>query len=66
MTLLGFLMVGMGILSFFLSTVGLDLVFLAWINELGGLTSLLIRLFLILGGFIVIYMSVTDFEKEDI
>lgn len=66
LTLLGFVMLATGILSFFLSAMGLDLAFLEWVNELGAMVGLFIRLFLILGGFVVMYMSVTDFDKEDI
>ncbi len=62
---IGFLLVGTGFLSIILSMIGVQLIFLAWMEPtLGPLTSFLIRLGMILAGFIFLVVSQTNFNEE--
>lgn len=61
-TTLGFLMCGVGILSVIYKMIGLQLSFLVWIDQLGVLPATLIRLFMIFGGIIMIYLTRTEMD----
>lgn len=65
-TVIGFLLAGTSILSFILSLMGLDIVIFAWMHQLGSLPAFLIKIGLILMGFVIIYVSKTDFDKDEI
>ena len=62
---LGFLMAGTGILALVLSLIGIQLSFLTWIDYPGKLFGFLARIFMILVGFILIYLTQTDLQPKD-
>ncbi len=64
-TLLGFILAGLGFLALILSMVGVQLAFLTWIDSPGKLFGFLIRLLMILVGIIIIYLVQTDFSGEE-
>lgn len=64
-TVIGFVMAGIGLLSLVLSFVGVDLFFMGWLRQLGPLAALLVRLGLIIVGFLMIYIGQTDWEREE-
>ncbi len=66
LTVVGFLLVGIGFLSLILSLVGIEFSFLNWLRSFGPLGAFLVRLGMILGGFILIYLGQTDWEREEI
>lgn len=63
-TLVGFLLAGIGFLSLILSLVGLNLAFLTWIDAPSPLFGFITRLVMIVIGIVLIYLSQTDFEGE--
>ncbi len=65
-TVIGFVLVFIGIVSLFLNLVGVDLIFLTWLYELGALVSLLVRLLMVIVGFVLIYVGQVDFRQEEI
>lgn len=65
LTLVGFLLVGIGFLALVLSLVGVKLSFLVWIDAPGALFGFVARLLMILIGFVLIYISQTDFSGEE-
>ena len=66
LTVLGFLLAGLGFLSIVLSLVGLGFSYLSWLNYFGKGTAFLIKILMTFGGFILIYIAQTDWEKEEI
>ncbi|MDX1667210.1 MAG: hypothetical protein R3350_08270 [Saprospiraceae bacterium] len=64
-TFAGFLLLALGLVSLVLSLVGVQLSFLRWIDIPGPLFGFVIRLLLIIGGFVIIYLSQTDFEGKN-
>ena len=65
-TVTGFVLLFLGLVSLLLNYVGVDIFFLAWIYELGVGISFLIRLLMIIGGIILIYVGRTDWSQEEI
>lgn len=61
--LLGFLLVGVGFLALVLSLIGLKLSYLTWLDAPGPLFGFLMRIVMIVGGFIVIYLAQMDPEE---
>jgi uncharacterized Tic20 family protein len=65
--IVGFVFIIIGMLSFILMFVGVQLSFLTWLDAFGRLTGLLIRLVFIISGFIIITLSQTDWRNvEDV
>ena len=66
LTVLGFFLLFIGVVSLFLNLVGVDLFFLTWLYEIGPLISLAVRLMFVVFGLVLIYVSQTDWEREEI
>ncbi len=64
-TLVGFLLAGIGFLALVLSIVGLQLSFLTWIDSPGRLFGFVIRLVLIVVGAVLVYLAQSDFKGEN-
>jgi uncharacterized Tic20 family protein len=63
--ILGFVLIIIGMLSLILMVVGVQLSFLTWIDALGRLGGFLIRLLMIIGGFVIITLSQTDWRNVE-
>jgi len=61
--LLGFLLFLFGFISLVLTLVGLRLSFLSWIDEIGPGVGITIRILMIFGGVIIVYLTRSKFEK---
>ena len=66
LTVIGFILVFLGAFSLFLNIVGVDLIILRWLYDLGGMISTLIRLTMIVLGFVFIYVGRVDWEREEL
>ena len=55
-------MSGVGILSLVYKMIGLQLSYLVWIDSFGALTGLILRLVMIFGGVIIVYLSRTEMD----
>ena len=64
MTLLGYLLFALGMLSIILSIVGVKLAFLSWIDNWGRLTGFLIKLFMLVIGMIIMFVARADWPEE--
>ena len=64
MTLLGYLLFALGMLSIILSIVGVKLAFLAWIDNWGGLIGFLIKLSMLVVGMIIMFVARADWSDE--
>jgi hypothetical protein len=65
LTVVGFLLLFVGILTLFLNMVGVDLVFMQWIYEANPALSFIIRLVMVIAGLIMIYIGQTDWDREE-
>lgn len=63
-TLIGFLLLALGVVSLILAMVGLQLDLLFFINALPPLGRLVTQLIMIFGGVVVMYWSVVDDEDS--
>ncbi|PPK88617.1 hypothetical protein CLV84_1586 [Neolewinella xylanilytica] len=66
LTVIGFLLLFLGLVSLVLNYVGVDIFFLAWIYDLGVGVSFAIRLLMVLIGFTLIYIAQIDWDREDV
>jgi len=64
-TLVGFVLAGLGFLALVLSLVGVQFSFLTWIDKPGRLFGFVMRLLMILVGIVLIYLAQTDFSGEN-
>jgi hypothetical protein len=62
---IGFVLFIVGFLALFLMLVGVQLSFLTWIDAGGRFIGFLIRMAMILGGVIMVYLTQTDWRKDD-
>ena len=65
LSLVGFVLAGLGFLALILSIVGVKLSFLTWIDQPGPLFGFLMRIVMIVAGLIIIYFALTDFSEEE-
>lgn len=65
-TVIGFLLAGIGLLAIFLSIVNVNFTFLYWMQSFGGGTAFAMKLGLAVIGFILIYIGQTDWEQEEV
>ncbi len=66
LTVIGFILAFLGIFSLFLNMVGVDLIFLRWLYDLGALFSALVRIIMVILGFVLIYVGRVDWEREEV
>ncbi len=66
LTVVGFILLFLGAFSLFLNMVGVDLIILRWLYDLGALLSMIVRIGMVVLGFIFIYIGQTDWEREEI
>lgn len=64
LSLLGFLMVVIGFLALVYSLVGLKLSFLVWLDMPGPLFGFVMKLLIVIVGFVLVYVDQTDFKGE--
>ena len=63
-TILGFALLIMGFYALFLSLVGVKLSFLTFIDKPGALIGLIIRLAMIIAGFVILALVNTNWSQE--
>jgi len=62
----GYVLFVLGFLSILFSLVGIKLSFLAWIDNFSTVISLLIKIGMLLGGLIMMYMSRLDHSEYEV
>ncbi|HMQ48044.1 MAG TPA: hypothetical protein PKA00_11790 [Saprospiraceae bacterium] len=65
LSLVGFILAGLGFLAIMLSMIGVQFSFLLWLNQLGQLWSFLIKVLMVIAGIILVYIAQSDFSGED-
>lgn len=64
--LLGFVLLSLGLLSIVFSIMGLQFSFLMWMDRSWGFGfAFLVRLFMVLVGFVLMYVGLTDWRRID-
>jgi hypothetical protein len=63
-SLIGFLLMGLGLMSLIFSMVGMQFSFMQWIDAAGRMAGFLFRLIMIIAGIVVLYLANTNFEEE--
>ena len=63
-TTIGYVMFALGFLSILFSMVGLQLTILKWLSSFGSVTALVIKLILLFGGMIIMYISKMPPERD--
>ncbi len=61
----GFLLFLFGFSALTLSVVGVKLSFLTWIDAPGALFGFLVRILMIVGGIVTVYLTSTDWRTEE-
>jgi len=64
LSLLGFLLVVIGFLALVYSLVGLKIAFLVWLDLPGPLFGFVMKLVMVILGFVLVYIDQTDFKGE--
>lgn len=62
---MGFLLFIFGFSALVLSLVGIKFSFLAWLDYPGALFGFLAKIFMIVAGIVVVYLTVSDWRAED-
>lgn len=62
---IGFLLFILGFTALVLSLVGVKISFLLWLDYPGPLFGFLMRIFMIILGIVIVYMTVTDWREEE-
>ena len=63
--IIGFLLFIIGFTALVLSLVGVKLTYLTWIDKPSALFGFLIRIIMIIGGVVIVYLSVTDWRNQE-
>ncbi len=64
LTIVGFLMAGLGILSLILMLFGAKFSFLNWLDFKGPMLGFILKLLMSMGGFILIFLARVDWKQE--
>ena len=64
-TIVGFALFSLGMIALVLTLVGVELVFLNWLQELGGLIAFLVKVALVVAGVVVVALARTDWEQSE-
>lgn len=64
-TTIGFLLFIIGLLALVLSLVGVQLSFLTWIDQPGRLFGFIMRILMLLGGVVIVFLTRTDWREEE-
>ena len=65
LTVIGFLLLFTGIVTFFLNVVGVDFVLLEWLYRWNVAVSFAVRILMIIVGMVMIYVGQTDWSREE-
>lgn len=61
----GFILFTIGFTALILSLVGIKLSYLTWIDASSALVGFMIRILMIVGGVVIVYLSVTDWRNQE-
>lgn len=62
---IGFLLFIIGFTALVLMAIGVQLSYLTWIDVAGPVFGFLIRILLIVGGIVIVYLTATDWRNQE-
>lgn len=62
---IGFLLFIIGFSAVVLSLVGIKFSYLTWLDAPGALFGFLMKIFMVIGGIVIVYMTVIDWRAEE-
>lgn len=62
-SIIGFVMLGLGLMSLIFSMVGMQFAFMQWMDAGGRMGGFLLRLLMIIAGIIILYFANTNFDE---
>ncbi|MEO1258349.1 MAG: hypothetical protein AAFZ15_06115 [Bacteroidota bacterium] len=62
---IGFILFIVGFTALVLSLIGVKLTYLTWIDKPSSLFGFIIRILMIIGGVVIVYLSVTDWRNQE-
>jgi len=66
LTVLGFALLGFGFFGLCLNFVGVDFTFMYWMKSFGALPAFLIKVGMMIIGFVLIFFGQVDLDQEEI
>ncbi|HLT94446.1 MAG TPA: hypothetical protein VKZ56_07790 [Membranihabitans sp.] len=66
LALIGFICLFVGIISLILSLVGIHFVFLRFLENWGPFPAILVKLTMVIAGFVLIYLSKTQYPRKKV
>lgn len=64
-TIIGFVLLFLGVMTLFLNVVGVDFILLEWLYRWNVTVSFIVRLLMIMVGIVLIYIGQTDWSREE-
>lgn len=64
-TIIGFVLLFLGVMTLFLNVVGVDFILLEWLYRWNVTVSFIVRLLMIMAGIVLIYIGQTDWSREE-
>ena len=64
-TIVGFALFSLGMIALVLTLVGVELIFLNWLQSFGGLIAFLVKVALVVAGVVVVALARTDWEQSE-
>jgi len=64
-SILGFTLFVLGTMALVFSLVGIQISFLTWMDKPGRLIGLILRLVMIVGGIVVVFLARTDWREDN-
>ncbi|GAB4255979.1 MAG: hypothetical protein Kow0027_22920 [Saprospiraceae bacterium] len=61
----GFLLFFIGFLSIILNMVGVEFSFLTWLDRISGLVAFIVKILMIIGGIVILYLNSTNWREEE-
>ncbi|MCB0651012.1 MAG: hypothetical protein KDC85_07030 [Saprospiraceae bacterium] len=62
-SIIGFLMMGLGLMSLIFSMVGMQFAFMQWMDAAGRMGGFLLRVVMMIAGIVILYLANTNFDE---
>lgn len=62
-SIIGFLMMALGLMSLIFSMVGMQFAFMQWMDAAGRMGGFLLRVVMMIAGIVILYLANTNFDE---
>lgn len=66
LTVLGFIFLTVGFFTLALNFVGIDFTFMHWLKSFGAMPAFIIKIGMVMTGFILLYFGQVDLDREEV